>query len=249
MGLLIGTRRALLGGRVAYWQQIINDYNPTRYWPLWDTAGAAAQELIAADAGTYVGPTLADALNPNGLPCPRFDGVNDRVQIALPANTFPGVFDGDHGSAIIAARVFNLGVWTDGARRIMFRYGVDGNNQIIHEKQAVNNQIRWRYEAGGVVRDLARAGENTVQWFTIGITWNRVANRVTRYWNGVQEGVVDNHPAAWVGVIDNGDTAIGAQDGNGPVWWNGWLSDNIAWAGVELAGPQMLDISNLLRAI
>lgn len=252
MSLLCGTRRALLGGREApYWQQIINDYAPDRYWPLFDAIGTAnAIELIAGDDAPYNGPTLANAANPNGFLVPRFDGVNDKVNIAALGATFPGIFDGNVFSSIIACRVFNLAVWADAARRSPYAHGVDANNVVRNRKEIAANQFLWIYTAGGVTINQNRIGENTVNWFTIGMTSNRTANRVRFYWNGIQEGINQAHPAAWVGVPVNANTVIGDRFGLANSWpWNGWLSDHLYWAGRELAPAEFAGVDAILRAL
>jgi hypothetical protein len=137
--------------RAGYIDKVVS-YGPIAYWVLNETAGATAADQINSPAqdGTYTGVTLADTLGPDGVNnAPLFDGANDFVNVQTAA--FAAAFSGTEGTAMIWAKVFNAGVWTDGSERKAYRYEVDGSN-IVHLARRSVCWIQWWSVADGNAR-------------------------------------------------------------------------------------------------
>ena len=216
---------------------------PIRYWPLWDLAGPAAIELIVGDNGAYTGVTLADALAPDGSPCPRFDGANDFVNVFSAA--LQAAFNGAEGSIAAWARVFNVGVWTDGNVRDVVRFYSLGTNQLTLLRWVNNNRFSWYYAAGGVVELRDRNAENTVDWFHVALTWSAIADQVIAYWDGVQEGAIMGALGVWAGLLAAATTNIGCYNNAGPSEvWNGWLAHVPLWDRA-LTPAEVLDVATV----
>jgi len=224
--LLVPTK----GGAFTYADKVLG-MGPIRYWPLWDTAGAAAEELVVGDDGTYVGATLGAATAPDGSPCPLFDGINDYVHIW--SALFAAAFNGQEGSLFLWTQVFNLGVWVDGVQRN--EMGIvtgPGANDINMFKSVAVNTHSFQYFAGGVGLGQNTGGIADVVWAHAGLTWSLSApptGEVRYYRYGLPDGPMDVGLGAWVGAPINGWTLIGARSVAPLSPYHGWLSHAAIW--------------------
>ena len=74
MGLLLSTRRALIGSVAPTYMDKVLSYNPLVYFPMNETAGLTAVNygsLGTAANGTYTGVTLANAQSALSPTAPR----------------------------------------------------------------------------------------------------------------------------------------------------------------------------------
>jgi len=218
--------------------------NPIRYWPLWDTAGAAATELVVGDNGTYVGPTLGGGVAPDGSPCPLFDGINDLVDIWSAA--LAAAFNGAAGTVAIWAQVFNAGTWADAAFRHSMAVAADGNNESRMLKTNAANTPEYRYVAAGVIETVNQASASLI-WMHHAITWSGplLANEMRGYYNGVQAGLTQVALGGWVGVPAATWCNIGAR--RSAPWvagWHGYLSHAIIYDRA-LAPAEVLSLATV----
>ena len=88
-------------------------YSPIAYWPLWEADGSTAEDISGNGFdGAYVDVTLgADGIG-DGRTCPLFDGAAGYMNAF--STGLRDAFNGAEGSFAIWAKVFNVGVWTDG---------------------------------------------------------------------------------------------------------------------------------------
>ena len=224
----VGPGRALVGGGGETYDQKVLATGPIAYWPLWETAGVVAECLVSPlQNGTYssnvatwpVGAGVGD-----GNTAPRFDGVADFVNVLTAP--YIAAFNGNAGTTAIWAQVDAVGVWTDGALRYAYNWNRDGNNNIYNRKDNVNNQIRWRYLAGGVVNTNAPASA-LLTWMHLAITWDSVANEVRTFYNGAQVGAPLAPLGVWAGAL--AAATIGAQTPVPALLWQGGLAHCAVW--------------------
>lgn len=215
--------------------------NQLVYFPQWEGAGAVSFDRYNAWNGAYVGVTLRQTGIGDGETCPLFDGANDYNNIFTVG--LQGAFDGAEGTAVAWARVFNAGVWTDANEREIIRLQADGNNYIFIQKDNINNRLRWRYYANGVLQSCDRDGESTTDWFHVALTWSKstgATGEVRAYFNGVQEGATLVGLGAWAGNLNAAATVIGAASTVPVDIWYGYIAhaaildaaltpDEIAW--------------------
>lgn len=248
MGLLLGTRRSLLGGVAAstYIDKVMS-YSPIAYWPLWEAVGATAvcQVNSPAQDGTYVGVTLGQPGIGDGNTAPFFDGTNDYVDIySVPFNA---AFKGLEGTFAVWARVFNVGVWTDGANRFLGLIRTDANNEIQCYKSVAANTLTWYFRAGTVLDNIVQGGYTDVDWFLYGLTWSRSAGatgEVRAYFNGAQVGTTQTGLGNWVGALNPVQCLIGSYLGPPALAWHGWLAHKFV-LDYAASGPQMLDLATV----
>jgi hypothetical protein len=212
------------------------------YWPMWEPSGAVADnyEGTAARDGAYTGVTLAQTGIGDGRTCPLFDGTNDFCDIY--SVSFRDALNGAAGTAAIWVKAV-AGLWTDGATDMALVMRVDANNRIELSNNA-NNTILWLYRAGGTSESISKAGLSTTSWVHIAITWDKTANAMKAYWNGIQEGATQTIAGIWAGTLDASRTVVGASS-TGPTGpWDGNLAHCAVWTKA-LSDAQILALATV----
>lgn len=213
---------AVLGNLPQTYDQKVLSYGPTAYWPLAETSGTTAVNLVnAAMNGTYkrdVSVMGTQAGIGDGYTAPTFNGAQDFVDIFSAA--LAAAFNGDTGGACAWARVSGIGVWTDGADRMILRFTeVAGQNEIGIPKHSSDNAFRWRTKRNNVFVGTLSA-ESTTAWALWSISWD--ANGFYLYRNGTSRGT----PALaqpWSNALTI--AMIGASEPVAPTWfWSGGIT-------------------------
>ena len=178
------------------------------YWPLNETSGTTADDVSNTNAnGTYAGTfTLNQAGIGDGSKAASFNG--GRVSLATPIIALNAAFNPLKGTMFCWAKMANAGVWTDGVSRILFEIGVDANNRIFFNKSAANNRFDMFYNAGGVSKQIVKSSFSPMDFFSMALTWDTVADQVKSYIGGVQNGATLTGLGVWVGALAAGFTAI-----------------------------------------
>lgn len=158
------------------------------------------------------------------------DGINDDADIYSPE--LNGFFDSDQGTLLCFAKVSGSGVWTDETSRYVARIAVDGDNQLRLRKTETNNQLSFRYEAGGTQNTIALNSVTTTDWFLMAVTWDTTADEVKAYYNGSQTGSTQSGLGTWVGNLSDSDTVIGAGTTIPGGVWDGFITYPILFRDV-----------------
>jgi hypothetical protein len=204
---------------------------PIAYWPLNESSGAVAYDISGNGYnGAHTGVTLGQTGIGDGNTCPLFDGTNDFTNVYTTG--FRDAFNGAEGTLQAWARVFNVGVWTDGlnARRIV-NLRVDADN-FIRIRKSANNTIIYEYKAGGTTENQSKSSMTTTDWFHVAVTWSVSADAVTYYYDGAQEGTPDATLGTWVGDLASTQNAIGAATTTPDNPWHGYLAHCAVWTSV-----------------
>ena len=127
------------------------------------------------------------------------------------------------GTILLAARVANVGVWTDGAARYALRLQVDASNEIFFAKDAANNQMTIGYEAGGAPKSRAITGLSTTGIFVVALTWDTGADEVKVYLDGIQQGATLTGLGTWAGNLSTTKSVIGAFTTTPTFVWHGGI--------------------------
>lgn len=236
---MMGGGAATLG--VATYIDKVNSYGPIAYWPQNEAAGLVAIDQVNSPAqdGAYTGVTLGQPGIGDGETSPLFDGVNDVNDVYSVA--LNGVFDGSEGTIHLWFKVSAVGVWTDGTSDYTTQIRVNINNNIRMYKTPVNNQFEWRYRAAAV-QTIQKNGVADVGWVPVAITWSATADQVKAYWNGAQEGAVQNGLGVWAGALDILRCCVGASNNTPANPWNGWIAHPAIW-DVPLGAPAIADLA------
>lgn len=204
------------------------DTGPIAFWPLWEASGSVAQDISGKGRdGAYTGPTLGQQGIGDGNTCPLFDGTNDRTNIH--SASFAAAFDGAQGTLAIWARVSGAGVWTDSTERRTISLTADSSNYISLERYTSNNLLLLIYRAGATTKQVAISPISTTDWMSLILTWNKTADQVIGYYNGIQHGTIKTGLGTWAGALSSTQCCIGAQSTAADQPWDGWLALVPAW--------------------
>jgi hypothetical protein len=236
MSVLVGSAADIAGLSVSGEQYAayvakVRALSPIAYWILGEHEGTIAYCQIApTQNGTYTGVTLGNAGIGDGQVCPSYDGANSYTRIYSAA--LAAAFNGAAGTAMVWARVTNVGVWTDGSERRTMTIRVNNSNRIIIGKSNANNVLRWAYQAGGTLELVDVAGHSETDWFNMTLTWDVAAGvngEVKAFFNGAQTGATQTALGVWAGPLDVSTTVVGAATTTPTGVWDGWLSHCALW--------------------
>lgn len=202
--------------------------NLIAYWPLGDLTGTTADDPVGGFDGAYAGTfTLAQPGIGDGSTSVLF-GDDARVTLAAVVAALDTPFDPALGTMLIAAKVLNAGVWTDGVARFSMAIGADTNNRVRFNKASASNNLTWAYIAGGT-SDSNTQTISTINWFLMTVTWNVASDRARWYFNRTLN-ATNTTLGTWSGALATGGSAIGAQTGaDTTANWAGWLAHAALW--------------------
>lgn len=118
-------------------------------------------------------------------------------------------FSGDEGTLLTWIQVA-AGAWTDGAIRRICYFSFNAANRIQLAKSNVNNTIIFHYQAGNITEQVATAGQTTLEFYPIAMTWSISGDVMRAFISGVQTGVDQNTLGTWLGDLANNITVIGS---------------------------------------
>jgi hypothetical protein len=138
-------------------------------------------------------------------------------------------FSGAAGSIELWAKVSSANDWIDGEARYLVMIQVDGNNQVYVRKSSTSNQIEFGYIAGGTSKSVAKTSISPTGWMVLGLTWDKAADQVRAYYNGVQVGATQTGLGTWSGSLASSACVIGAADNSGTNPWKGYIGHVAVW--------------------
>lgn len=219
--------------------------NLIAYWKLGETSGTAADDSSATGAdGAYAGTyTLGQTGIGDGSLSTLFAG--GRVSLAANLAALDAVFLGSAGTLAVWAKVSAAGVWTDGVTRSIVEIGVDANNRILLYKNNSSNIVSVLYVAGGTSQNPVKTSFNTTGWFSLIATWDKAADQVKAYVNGVQSDTTKTGLGVWAGSLASTWSAIADVSSAGSANnFTGNISQVAAWkvalTAAEVAGIGIL---------
>ena len=141
-------------------------------------------------------------------------------------------------------RVNNVGVWTDGATRVVFdARGVAAADQIIIRKDNLNGQFDFFYRsAAGALLTISSLAHAETGWVSVGITFSVAANQLIAYFNGVPVAAPMIGVVAWTTAFNL--ALIGAATIVPVNVWHGWLA-HVSYFNYALTPAQMLDMGTI----
>ena len=212
------------------------------YWPMWEAAGAVADnyEGTAVRDGAYTGVTLGQPGIGDGNTCPFFDGANDMLDVYT--TSFRDAFSGAAGTVAIWVQA-SVAEWGDGTDRRIFNFYVDGNNRVYMQR-VEPNEVVITYEAGNVIETAIVTGFTTASFYHLAVTWDKAAEEVKLYKNGLQFGATMGTLGVWAGVLIITNTVIGAYNNTPGSIWNGKLAHCPVWTKA-LSPAQILSLATV----
>lgn len=211
-------------------KEAILSTSPIVYFPMDEASGSTAinyGSLGVSANGSYVGVTLAQESAPGGGLAPKFDGINDYVNIY--SDALAGAFNGQLGSIAFWIKVTNDDMWTDSSADIIFTLMADASNYISFQKRNANkNYIRVYYNAGGTLTniDCLLAGTG---WYFICITWSKANDQAKLFVNNSQYGDTKTTLGTWSGALAATKCNIGEYAPASGLPWNGYEAHFGVW--------------------
>jgi hypothetical protein len=216
---------------LAYTNKVIA-LSPIAYFPQAEASGTVCtDESGNARNGVYKAsgePLLGQTGVGDGRTAPLYDGTNDFANIFTAG--LQGAFSGAEGTLALWMKVSAVGVWTDGATRLLARLAADANNQVRILRTVTNNQIRVQLTAGGTASLVGIAVGPTTGWVHLAVTWSDAADQLIAYLNGAQSGATQTGLGTFAGSLATTTVVLGAADTASTTPWSGYLAHAAVWA-------------------
>ena len=220
--MLHGTKIALLGGKLNYYQKIKRMFGSgiTEYWPLDEVSGTVARGVINGMNGVYSGDvTLAAADSPVEGKAPYFGGTNGKVNIYSAA--LVAAFNGAEGGFFFWSNILTAAI-TDSILHYCFALKSSAGNQITITKSNNAAGTIWAgYSAGGVSESPSIASVSD-GWVLMGLTWSKTNDRVRLWLNGYQPYAESVGLGVWADPLAAATSTIGTYGAN---YWKGNISN------------------------
>lgn len=225
-----------------YYQRVLATQpgNLIAYWPLWETAGIVAEELVNGWNGTYTrnvaimgtGAGIGD-----GNTAPVFNGVNDFVDVSVAG--FLAAVNPDEFTVCIWTQIPGA-VWVDGSVDHWFTLYQSANNQNWIRKQNVNNTYQYYFEGNNIPIFQSIGPDASVLWRHYAMLGSVAGNYLRLYVNGAQVGVTQVGLNAW--TFGPTLALIGAQTVAPLSPTNGLLAHVTYW-NTQLTVPQIQNLA------
>ena len=202
---------------VQYMQRVLAT-DPIGYWMQDEKQGAVSYDMVTARSngarnGTYTGVTLGQPGIGDGRTSPLFDGATDYMN-GFSASLAASI-NMSEISIMLWLKMFNVGVWTDGARRDAFGIFINGAN-YIYLSNILNNRLEWKYTAGGI-QSVVQVIVAETDWMALFMTASLSAGgtgemMAYRFVNGIggQVGATQVGLGVWAGALPANNPVIGA---------------------------------------
>lgn len=215
------------------------------YWKAGDPSGTAAVDSSSTGAnGLYAGAyTLDQSGIGDGSRSTLFSG--GRISLAAPIIPLNLVFNPLKGTLFSWLKVTSASVWTDSTLRVPFEIGADANNRVFFSKTSNNNRFDLFYNAGGTSKQIANTSFSPVGWFSAAITWDKGADQMKGFINGLQVGSTLTGLGVWVGALSSSFSALANfTSAGGANAHSGYIAHavlaNEVWSAAEIASIGIL---------
>jgi len=209
---------------MSYLDKIISvgEDNLVGCWPLGESSGVTAYDLSGNGRdGTYsaAGWTYGEEGIGDGETSVLNDGTNGYIRIT-DADALAAIKTQEF-SVMACAKVANVGVWTDGLYRYVFKSYATGSNTVEIYRYAGDNNFMFRLKAGGITETILEDYLTTVDWMHLLMTVSKSDDRVIGDMDGIAVNVGSPDLGTWVG--DPSNIYIGAANSTPATPWYGWL--------------------------
>jgi hypothetical protein len=183
----------------------------------------------------YNTPELQSGANCKSGNCVNFDGASSWIN----ASSINAKINVNAGTIVLwVKRIF---VNSDPTAAII-SFRADSNNNIEIFRQTLSTWI-FRYEAGGTASQITPALDDIPkdQWTQIAFSWDKSADEVKAYINGIQTGSTVTGLGIWAGSVSQGD--LGSSQGGTAAFFKG-LVDEVRIYDHALSSDKILNLYN-----
>ncbi len=188
--------------------------------------GTAARD--GTIAGTY---TLGETGIGDGLKSIKFEAAS----VDFYSANFNTAWAQAPSTVMLWAKMLNAGVWTDSAKRNLWKMLVDASNsQDVHSPTS-NNQVLARVEGNGET-DWLTASLSPTAWFNVILQIQEGGAGGAELFIDGTSVEVDVHTGPWAGNLDSAQTVIGAANNTHANPFSGWLAHMWIWGAILSQG-------------
>ena len=238
----------------------IKSTTPVFCLPLIDKSGTVATDAVGSYNGTYQDSGVAEAVSgspwsderiaaPDGVgTVPFWTGstTHDQSIDMLPGGTgFESCLDWDDCTLMIYAKVYNAGVWTDGAGRDLYRLttgasGTAGDDRIPSGsfKDVGNNVVVHRCLFNAENSDANGATYSGTDWFCMVVTIDHTSDEIKYYLNNQQMASTADFNTGVLSTSDLTWALLGASGLDGQNSWHGYLAYFTGWNRIITAAER-----------
>lgn len=130
-------------------------------------------------------------------------------------------FDGDAGAVI--SFVKTDASWTELTNRYIIALEADNSNKVQIWRSSTANRLYYRYESDGDSKVQAIDGMTTMDWFCVGMMWDRLVNDEVRMFLDGVDTAGGVGLGTWAGNLSAAKTVIGASENDGSDPWDGGI--------------------------
>lgn|SRR5512138_470360 len=215
----------------SYLTRLLNT-NPIILYPLSETDGTAAEDVVGGFDGTYTDVALDTGAFLDGTPYATWNGTIGEGGSHVPCYSADLVAALDEAEGGMAAwlRVANVGVWTDAQTRYLYNWEGSAATTQIRINTLGSGGLRFIYVTGGTAKNFTQATDTT-DWFHVAMTWSQVNDERKIYFNGdvVDTATALGTPGAYTPTTSRFD--IGAFSTTPAGNWSGNIKYLTFWGG------------------
>lgn len=216
-----------IGGGVVPWYLSgdIHASNCIAAYPLNELSGTTAFDVSGNGRnGTYSNAILGQPGIGDGNTAISLSGVSGTNHVNIYSVSLANAFNGAAGTISAWFKTNSVAEWVDGLERFILNIEVDSNNFVYLSKKAQSNKIWFGYRAGGTYDAIDGLYYNPTKWTHIAITWNKAAEEMKVYLNGVQQGATQTALGTWVGIPGSTKMILGNYSTNYNGTWKGSIA-------------------------
>jgi hypothetical protein len=166
-----------------------------------EQAGSVAYDATGRYNGAYNGVTLGQS-GPDALLAAGYDGTS---YTNVFSSALASAFNGNTGSALAWACVGNMSVWSDGINRRVIYVAGNTANRFSITRSTTDNALQLFYISGGVIKSLTWTITPNLTWHVFAISWDKNADQVCVYLDGVRSSTVFTGLGVWSATIIQAD--------------------------------------------
>lgn len=211
--------------------------SPIAYWPMAEASGSVALDASGnGRTGAYTAVTLGQAGIGDGRTAASFNGTTSFLNIY--SASLAAAFSATAGTMALWLK-YN-GTVNDGVTRRVMQLRVDANNRIFFAK-ITDGRYGFDYIAGGTTSAVT-TGALTSNYTHWALTWDKGADQVKAYVNGVQLGTTQTGLGIFAGSLSATECTVMAGNTTPIELTNGVGAHAALWT-TALSGAQIATLA------
>jgi hypothetical protein len=185
-------------------------------WPLWETSGTTATDIINEYNGAYLGTYTLNSNSFASKPSVNMGGGRINMYTTTLRDRFPT----SSGYISLWVKATTNASWT--ATSYLFNFQVDANNRVMVANTSTS--MSFYYSGSGTTKSVLTSPLYGLGWINVGCRYNNIAGTLDLFLNGIKQKTLTGGLGSWSGAISSSLANFGAfQSGSSP--FNGNISN------------------------